>query len=60
MSNEDLFGTCVDDAKGDDYDGCFTKDGQWKFDRIITELVDRLKKNKFLSKDYNWEVSTKE
>ena len=42
MSNEEVFEEYNYLVGGDDYDGCFTNEGSWKFDMIDTEFRLRL------------------
>jgi len=41
-SNEELLWECLGLAGGDDYDGCFTKQGEWKYGELQVELQRRL------------------
>ena len=42
MSNKDLLNATLILAQGDDYDGCFTGRGEWKFNFLRAELDKRL------------------
>lgn len=42
MSNEEVLEEYSYLCGGDDYDGCFTTEGSWKFEMIDTELRLRL------------------
>ena len=42
MSNEDVLGEYTYLTGGDDYDGCFTRRGEWKYDKINAEFNKRL------------------
>ena len=42
MSNRQLLEETIEAAKGDDYDGCFSKQGQWEFENLQKELEKRL------------------
>lgn len=48
MNNEQLLEDTLALAGGDDYDGCFTKAGQWRYDKLLEELEKRLKVSGFL------------
>jgi hypothetical protein len=43
MTNEEVFNEYSYLCGGDDYDGCHTSEGEWKFDVITKEFIDRLK-----------------
>ena len=47
-SNEELLWECLSAAGGDDYDGCFTKRGEWMYGELQVELQRRLKEVGFL------------
>jgi hypothetical protein len=40
--NETLLQECMWAAGGDDYDGCFTKRGEWEYGELQVELHRRL------------------
>lgn len=42
MSNEALFEDVLQQASGDDYDGCFTIRGWWKYEYLANALRERL------------------
>lgn len=42
MGNQELLDEILRAARGDDYDGCFTKYGQDKYDFLQEELYERL------------------
>lgn len=42
MSNEELLDNTIWASGGDDYDGCFTKRGEWIFGELQVELQIRL------------------
>lgn len=42
MSNEEVFEEYSYLQGGDDYDGCFTREGEWKYDMINMEFRLRL------------------
>jgi|GEM_PF-4771145 len=42
MSNADLLDEALFLAQGDDYDGGFSKRGQWEYDHVVEELKLRL------------------
>lgn len=41
-NNEELLWECLSAAGGDDYDGCFTKRGEWEYGELQVELQKRL------------------
>ena len=41
-SNRDLLDETLAAGEGDDYDGCFTDQGQWEYEYLILELEKRL------------------
>lgn len=51
MSNEDLLYETIFASGGDDYDGCFTKRGEWIFGELQVELRERLVKTGFLGNE---------
>ena len=51
MSNEDLLYETIFASGGDDYDGCFTKRGEWIFGELQIELRERLVKTGFLGNE---------
>ncbi len=51
MSNEELLINTIYSAGGDDYDGCFTKRGEWEFAELQKELRNRLETIGFLEKE---------
>jgi len=55
-SNVCLLAETIARAGGDDYDGCFTKKGEWKFYILKNFLEFRLKASGFLRKEDNLEV----
>ena len=48
MSNEDVLQETLESMSGDDYDGCFTKEGDWNCKKLQSELRKRLLEIKFL------------
>lgn len=48
MSNEEVLDEYSYLVGGDDYDGCFTRQGEWKFKEISKEFLKRLKENGYL------------
>ena len=42
MTNEELLDLTIEEASGDDYDGCFTKKGWMRFCLLKEELKSRL------------------
>lgn len=50
MSNEEVLDEYTYYFGGDDYDGCLTRQGEWKFKKITNELMERLKKCGFINK----------
>ena len=50
MSNEELLISTIYSAGGDDYDGCFTRKGEWEFAELQKELRNRLEIVGFLEK----------
>lgn len=51
MSNEELLCETIWASGGDDYDGCFTKRGEWIFAKLQNELFSRLEVIGFLGKE---------
>ena len=51
MSNEELLYDTIFASGGDDYDGCFTKRGEWIFGELQVELHERLVKIGFLENE---------
>lgn len=43
MDNKTLLDEVLFLAQGDDYDGEFTKEGEWQYDYLVMELENRLK-----------------
>lgn len=56
MTNGDLLIEVISSAQGDDYDGCFTSIGHWKFEEARKEIYDRLKSVNFLPQDFKDEI----
>ena len=50
-SNEELLYNTIFASGGDDYDGCFTKRGEWIFGELQVELHRRLVEIGFLGKE---------
>ncbi len=50
MTNKELFDEYTYFAGGDDYDGCYTVMGEWKWAKIENEFTNRLTKIGFLPK----------
>lgn len=50
-SNEQVLDEYTSLSGGDDYDGCFTKRGEWQYNEITKELRQRLTACGFLTKD---------
>ncbi len=48
ISNEDLLQETLDSMSGDDWDGCFSKEGDWDCKHLQSELRKRLTEFKFL------------
>jgi hypothetical protein len=48
LSNAALLDETLSSGGGDDYDGCFTDRGAWKYDALTEELLHRLLKNGYL------------
>lgn len=42
MSNDALLTAVIEQAQGDDYDGCFTERGRWEFAYLGVKLRERL------------------
>jgi len=42
LSNYDVFDQLIYDAQGDDWDGAFTDQGEWKFHTLRAEVEERL------------------
>lgn len=49
FDNLDLLFETLSLAGGDDYDGCFTKEGEWQYNQMCAELLQRLSKVGFIS-----------
>lgn len=43
IDNRSLLDEALDSAQGDDYDGCFTPLGLFKYEQLVKELYLRLK-----------------
>jgi hypothetical protein len=52
MTNDQLFDEYQDVSQSDDYDGIFTKRGEWKLNKVEGILVLRLIDFGFLSESY--------
>lgn len=48
MSNQEVLDEYTMLASGDDYDGCWTKHGEWCWRQVSSELESRLKSIGFL------------
>lgn len=51
MTNEEVLDEYTYFAGGDDYDGCLTRNGEWKYKEITKELIQRLTACGFLIND---------
>lgn len=51
LSNLQILEDTIDLGGGDDYDGCFTTEGQWKFKMLKQELTNKLIEFGFLNKN---------
>jgi hypothetical protein len=48
LSNEDLYREAIELSGGDDYDGCFSAEGEIQYPLLMQELDSRLFKNGFI------------
>lgn len=49
MTNEEVLDEYSYLVGGDDYDGCWTSQGEWKFKEIEKEFLKRLKEHGYLT-----------
>lgn len=53
-TNEELLHRFSDLSGGDDFDGCFTAEGDYEFERLQLELKERLVDFRFITKTFKW------
>lgn len=58
MSNSEILQEYTNLSGGDDYDGCFTKRGEWQYTQVTEELERRLVLYGFLKEESDEEGKT--